>query len=77
MRRRGWLLYLLVSTYLVVRLVINRLVLGRWSVDAELLAVALGVGVAQLLVLELAPRLLRPAQAPGRDQGSRTEADRA
>ena len=43
--------YLLISSYLVVSLVLHRMLSGGWELDAELLARAVVVSLAQLVVL--------------------------
>jgi hypothetical protein len=53
MVRRAGLLYLLASTYLVARLLLNRFLGGAWGVNAELLTHLVAVSLAQLGVLEL------------------------
>ncbi len=47
------LLYLLASTYLVARLLLNRLLLGTWGVSPEMLAHVVLVASAQTVVVEL------------------------
>lgn len=44
----GWLL---AASYLPARLLVNRAVAGRFDVSPELLALAIGVPVAELLLL--------------------------
>ncbi|MFI5142717.1 MAG: hypothetical protein ACHQQS_04255 [Thermoanaerobaculales bacterium] len=48
MKRRLGLLYALASTYLVARLLLNRLLLGAWGVDMEFVADVVVVSLAQL-----------------------------
>ena len=77
LRRRVWLLYVLASTYLLVRVVLSRLVSRVWGIDWELLAVALAVSVAQLAVLELVPALMRNTPAGGPREDGPAKADQA
>jgi hypothetical protein len=71
LQRLAGLWYVLLTTYLVGRLVLNRLLLGYWALTAELFALVIVVPVAQLAVLELlralAGRLRRRGGVPGRE----------
>ena len=51
--RRAGLYYLLASTYLVARLVLNRVLLGIWGLSVELGVDVLLVAAAQTAVIEL------------------------
>lgn len=57
MRRALRVWYVLLSAYVVARLVVNRLTMSRWGLDGELLGHVVAVPLAQLpLVLLLTRR---------------------
>ncbi|MBZ5588250.1 MAG: hypothetical protein LAO05_06785 [Acidobacteriia bacterium] len=64
--RRAGLWYLLASTYLVARLLSNRILGGAWGLDTELAVEAAAIPLVQVAVVELF-RL-------GRSAGSSTRA---
>ena len=69
--------YVLATSYLVARLVLNRVLSGVWGIGAELAVHVLAVALLQLGVLALeswlvrrrrAPVAVTPPDQPGRDQ---------
>jgi len=71
MTRRAALVYALVSTYLVARLLLNRLLIGAWGVNVELVVEAILISLVQVGVLELCrlgvARPPRPGPRGGND----------
>lgn len=57
LRQLAGLWYVLATSYLIARLIANRLLLRVWGVDGELVADALAVSLAQLLAVALLRRL--------------------
>lgn len=65
MVRRVGLWYLLASTYVVARLLSNRILAGVWGLDVELAVEAIAIPLAQVGVVELF-RLGKGAGSTGR-----------
>jgi hypothetical protein len=72
--RRAGLYYLLATTYLVARVMLDRVLLGMWALSVELVVDVILVGAAQAVVLEFIRPLSSRTAASGSDTPGEPEA---